>query len=227
MALFHLKELCSPPEDDPIHWNYDRTELIADGIVHAFGVAFGLVGAIALFLVSPTSTTVDASVIVIYAVGLLTMLILSATYNLWPVSPRKWLLRRFDHSAIYLLIAATYTPFISQLNDASFATRFLIGVWGVAFAGTVLKLNFPGRFDKVSIALYLVLGWSGALAYDKAAASLPALILALIAAGGGLYTMGVLFHSWQRLRFQNAIWHGFVMLGAACHFTAVANLVTA
>lgn len=87
MALFHLKELCSPADDDPIHWNYDRTELIADGIVHAFGVAFGLVGAIALFLVSPTSTTVDTSVIVIYAVGLLTMLILSATYNLWPVSP--------------------------------------------------------------------------------------------------------------------------------------------
>src|SRR6476661_5463549 len=105
--------------------------------------------------------------------------------------PRKWLLRRFDHSAIYLLIAATYTPFISQLNDASFAPRFLIGVWGVAFAGTVLKLNFPGRFDRVSIALYLVLGWSGAHAYDKAAAALLTLILALIVAGGGLYTMGV------------------------------------
>jgi hemolysin III len=227
VALFHLKELCSPAADDPIHWNYDRTELIADGIVHALGVGFGLVGAIALFLLSPTSTTVDTSVVAIYAVGLMTMLLLSASYNLWPVSPRKWLLRRFDHSAIYLLIAATYTPFISQLNDASFATKFLIGVWGVAFAGTVLKLNFPGRFDRVSIALYLALGWSGALAYDKAAASLPSLILALIAAGGALYTMGVPFHSWERLRFQNAIWHGFVMLGAGCHFTAVVGLVTA
>src|SRR6478672_5052479 len=186
VALFYLKELCSPPEDDPIHWNYDRTELIADGIVHAFGVAFGLVGAIALFLVSPTSTTVDTSVIVIYAVGLLTMLILSATYNLWPVSPRKWMLRRFDHSAIYLLIAATYTPFISQLNDSGFATKFLIGVWGVALAGTILKLNWPGRFDRFSIALYVAMGWSGALAYDKAASSLPSSILTLIAVGGGL-----------------------------------------
>ena len=227
MALFHLKKLCSPSADDPIHWNYDRTEVIADGIVHALGVSFGLVGAIALFLVRPASTTVDTSVVAIYAVGLLTMLVLSATYNLWPVSPRKWLLRRFDHAAIYLLIAATYTPFISQFNDASFATQFLMGVWGVAFAGIVLKLNFPGRFDKISIALYLAMGWSGALAYDKAAASLPSLILALIAAGGGLYTMGVLFHSWRRLRFQNAIWHGFVILGAGCHFTAVVGLVTA
>jgi predicted membrane channel-forming protein YqfA (hemolysin III family) len=84
-----------------------------------------------------------------------------------------------------------------------------------------------GRFDKLSIAFYLAMGWSGALAYDKAAASLPSLILALIAAGGGLYTMGVLFHSWERLRFRNAIWHGFVILGAGCHFTAVVGLVTA
>jgi hemolysin III len=80
---------------------------------------------------------------------------------------------------------------------------------------------------KLSIAFYLAMGWSGALAYDKAAASLPSLILALIAAGGGLYTMGVLFHSWERLRFRNAIWHGFVILGAGCHFTAVVGLVTA
>jgi hemolysin III len=227
VAVFHLKKLSSPVADNPIHWNYDRTEVIADGIIHALGVSFGLVGAIALVRVSPTSTTVDTSVVAIYAVGLLTMLVSSAAYNLWPVSPRKWLLRRFDHSAIYLLIAATYTPFISQLDDPSFATRFLTGVWGVALAGTVLKLNFPGRFEKSSIAFYLAMGWSGALAYHKAAASLPNLILALIAAGGGLYTLGVLFHSWQRLRFQNAIWHGFVILGAACHFAAVVGLVTA
>jgi hemolysin III len=99
-------------------------------------------------------------------------------------------------------------------------------VWGVAFAGAVLKLNWPGRFDKLSIALYLAMGWSGTLAYDKAASSLPSSILPLIAAGGGLYTLGILFHSWERLRFQNAIWHGFVVLGAGCHFSAVVCLVT-
>ena len=136
------------------------------------------------------------------------------------------MLRRFDHSAIYLLIAATYTPFISQLNDSGFATKFLIGVWGVALAGTVLKLNWPGRFDRFSVALYVAMGWSGTLAYDKAASSLPSSILTLIAVGGGLYTLGIVFHAWERLRFQNAIWHGFVVLGAACHFSAVVDLVT-
>jgi hypothetical protein len=116
VAFFHLKKLSSPVADNSIHWNYDRTEVIADAIIHALGVSFGLVGAVTLVRVSSTFTTVDTSVVAIYAVGLLTTLVLSAAYNLWPVSPRKWLLRRFDHSAIYLLIAATYTPFISQLD---------------------------------------------------------------------------------------------------------------
>jgi hemolysin III len=88
-------------------------------------------------------------------------------YNLWAVSPRKWLLRRFDQSTIYLFIAATYTPFISQFNDSEFAIRLLIGLWNVAIAGAIIKLNWPGRFDKLSIALYLAMGWSGTLVYAK------------------------------------------------------------
>jgi hemolysin III len=89
------------------------------------------------------------------------MLGLSATYNLWPVSPRKWLLRRFDHSAIYLLIAATYTPFVTQVRDREFAMVFLVGVWGLAIAGAILKLRFPGRFARLSIWLYLAMGGVG------------------------------------------------------------------
>jgi hemolysin III len=144
VAVFKLKQTCNP------------ADVIADGVIHILGVSFGLIGSIALFLNSPTSAGIDVAV---YAASPITMLGLSATYNLWPVSPRKWLLRRFDHSAIYLLIAATYTPFISQIDDRSFAINFLIGVWGVAIAGTLLKLNFPGRFDKLSILLYLAMGW--------------------------------------------------------------------
>jgi hemolysin III len=227
VPLFRLKQLCPPAANDPIHWNYDRAEVIADGIIHALGISFGLVGATTLFLIRPVSTSVDPYVIAVYAAALLTMLVLSATYNLWPVSPRKWFLRRLDHSAIFLVIAATYTPFIWQLTDRGFVTSFLVGVWGVALAGMILKLNFPGRFDNLSIGLYLAMGWSGILAYDKVGTTLPISILVLIANGGGLYTLGVLFHSWQRLRFQNAIWHGFVVLGAGCHFIAVVGLVTA
>ncbi len=85
----------------------------------------------------------------------------------------------------------------------------------------------PGRLDKLSIALYLAMGWSGAMVFNTMVATLPPSVLWLIAAGGLLYSFGVIFHVWERLRFQNAIWHGFVLLGASCHYTAVLSLVLA
>src|SRR6201999_1215699 len=163
----------------------------------------------------------------IYVAGLLSMLVLSATYNLWPVSPTKWVLRRFDHSAIYVLIAATYTPFILELKNSVFSIALLVGVWCVAIFGIVLKLGWPGRFDRLATGLYLVLGWSGIMLYNSGIGSLPTLALWLVLAGGALYSLGVIFHSWRRLRFQNVIWHCFVLLGAACHYTAVMDLVLA
>ena len=159
--------------------------------------------------------------------GLLAMLGFSAAYNLWPVSRRKWLLRRFDHSAIYILIAATYTPVFAQMQDRVFAMSLLAGVWSVAAVGIVLKLFFPGRFDRVSVGLYLAMGWSGLIAYDAGLSRLPQLAFWFIVAGGFLYSFGVIFHAWHRLRFQNVIWHSFVLMGAACHYTAVLDLVLA
>ena len=209
-----------------IQWNYDRTEIIADGVIHALGITLGLAAASTLIvLTSGYSTSIHPAIIAVYALCLLTMLVFSAAYNLWPVSPLKWLLRRFDQSAIYLLIAASYTPFIAQLNDSSLMTSLLIGIWSSAIVGIAMRLLFPGRFDILSIVLYVAMGWSGIIAYDKANASIPASILAFIGAGGVLYSVGIVFHLWERLRFQNAIWHSFVLLGAACHFTAVLELV--
>jgi hemolysin III len=171
------------------------------------------------------ATAFEVFAVSVYVAGLLAMLVLSATYNLWPVSRAKWILRRFDHSAIYVLIAATYTPVIMQVKDSIYAIAMLIGVWCVAIVGVVLKLALPGRYDRVAVGLYLAMGWSGAMLYDAVAAALPSLALWFVVAGGALYSLGVIFHAWQRLRFQNAIWHAFVLLGAACHYTAVLDLV--
>jgi hemolysin III len=101
----------------------------------------------------------------------------------------------------------------------------LVGVWCVAIFGIVLKLGWPGRFDKLAVGLYLVLGWSGMMLYGSAVGELPKAALWFVLAGGALYSLGVIFHSWRRLRFQNVIWHCFVLLGAACHYTAVMDLV--
>ncbi len=229
MTIFRLKQLASSSfhaASGTVRWNFDRSELIADGVVHIVGICFGLVAATALIvLASVHATAIDVAAVSVYVVGLLAMLALSATYNLWPVSRAKWVLRRFDHSAIYLLIAATYTPLIMELKHSYFAIALLIGVWCTAIVGIVIKLAFPGRYDRLAVGLYLVMGWSGVMLYDAVMQALPATALWLIFAGGVLYSFGVIFHAWQRLRFQNAIWHGFVLAGAACHYTAILDTV--
>ena len=229
MTIFRLKQLASTSvyaAAGAVRWNYDRAELIADGVVHGIGVSGGLVAATVLIVLTAVyGSPFEVAVISVYVAGLLAMLVLSATYNLWPISRAKWVLRRFDHSAIYVLIAATYTPFITQMKDSIFAIVLLTGVWCVAIGGIVIKLVFPGRFDRLAVGLYLAMGWSGFMVYDTVVASLPTLTLWFIAAGGFLYSFGIIFHAWHRLRFQNAIWHSFVLLGAACHYTAVLDLV--
>jgi len=229
MTVFRLKQLASTSVHaaaDAIGWNYDRAELIADGVIHAVGVLFGIIAATVLVVLTVVyAGKIDIVGVSIYVAGLLSMLVLSATYNLWPVSRAKWVLRRFDHSAIYLLIAATYTPFILELKDSTFALALLISVWCVAILGIVLKLAWPGRFDRVSVGIYLAMGWSGMMLYDAVVKALPTVALWFVVAGGALYSFGVIFHAWRSLRFQNAIWHGFVLAGAACHYTAVLNLV--
>jgi hemolysin III len=114
-----------------------------------------------------------------------------------------------------------------QVKDSIFAMVILIGVWCLAIFGVVLKLALPGRYDRVAVGLYLAMGWSGVMLYDAVATALPAMALWFVVAGGALYSFGVIFHAWHRLRFQNAIWHAFVLMGAACHYTAVLDLVLA
>ena len=229
MTIFKLKQLASTSihaATGAIRWNYDRVELIADGIVHAIGILSGVIAATVLVVLTAIyANPRDIVVVSIYVAGLLLMLGLSATYNLWPVSPTKWVLRRLDHSAIYVLIAATYTPFIMELSNSVFAIALLVGVWCVAIFGIALKLGWPGRFDRLSVGLYLALGWSGLMLYDSVVAGLPRMALWFVLAGGAMYSLGVIFHAWQRLRFQNVIWHCFVLSGAACHYTAVLDLV--
>jgi hemolysin III len=204
-----------------ISWHYDRTEIIADGVVHAIGVSLGIVGAVTIVVMAVRAERIDVVPILVYVIGLVTMLALSAAYNMWPVSPVKWVLRRFDHSAIYLLIAGTYTPFLAQMKNALASAGLGIGVWLSAAVGMALKLALPGRFDRLAVILCLLLGWSGVIAYDSFASALPSSSLWLLAIGGILYSLGTLFHVLQRLRFHNAMWHGFVLLGASCHYSAV------
>jgi hemolysin III len=211
-----------------IKWNYDRTELIADGIVHGVGLACALVGVVVLLVHAGAASTPGQIVAAaIYSAGLVATLSISFVYNMWPVSRTKWLLRRFDHSSIFVLIAATYTPFLQSGWDDPFLKVMLVGIWLIAALGVSLKCVFPGRFDRLAILLYLAMGWSGVLAIGPLLTTLSGTTMLLILAGGIIYSAGVIFHVWERLRFQNAIWHAFVVTAAAVHFSAVFSVIGA
>ncbi len=199
-------------------------ELFADGIVHGVGLAAGVAGAVVL-LSAHAGGALETVAVATYAFGLLTMLFCSAAYNRAPPSRLKWWLRRFDHAAIFLMIAGTYTPFLAKFQDAGWAGVLGVAVWAGAAGGMALKIGWPGRFDRLSIGLYLLLGWSIVAAFEPLAASVSATTLTLLVAGGILYTVGVIFHVWERLRYQTAIWHGFVVAAAACHYGAVLDLM--
>nr|WP_200957781.1 hemolysin III family protein [Mesorhizobium sp. Root157] len=204
-------------------WHYSRAELIADGIVHALGIILAIAaGSAMLALATSRSGTGEYVAAVFFVVSLVTVLSVSLAYNLWPVaSPAKWVLRRFDHSAIYLLIAATYTPFLAQL-EASFLTRLMIAlVWSAAAMGIAVKIMLPGRFDRLAVLFYLAIGWSGLVLVGPLVDTLPATALALLVAGGIAYSCGVVFFVWKGLPFHNALWHGFVVTGSGLHLAAM------
>ncbi len=202
-------------------FEYDRAELWADGVIHGLGVVLGFAATGALLASSiPARSPSDLIPILIYGAALMAVLMISAIYNMWPISPVKWYLRRIDHAAIYVLIAGTYTPFLIRMGDDLIAKVLMGLIWGASLVGIGLKIALPGRFDRLSIGLYLLISWSGVILWDRVLL-LPSTSLWLLGAGGLLYTAGVVFHVWESLRFHNAIWHAFVLTAAACHYGAV------
>ncbi len=221
MNAFVKTQSAGNPQDD------DRAEFTADAVVHAVGCCLGLAGATALLSVAFNSATqAELASLMVYLFGLLSMLGLSAAYNLFPRTNVKSALRSLDHSAIYLMIAGTYTAVLAQMNSDAASTKLLIAIWIIAAIGIALKLLLPGRFDRLSLLLYLLLGWSGGLVFGSIATVLPRVSLWLLAVGGIIYTIGVIFHRWESLRFQRAIWHGFVLAAACCHYWAILYCVS-
>lgn len=211
-----------------ITWRYDRGEIIADGIVHGIGVVAALIAVtVLIFYATVWGTTASLASSWIYGIGLVASLGISFAYNVWPVTPAKWFLRRFDHSAIFILIAATYTPFLVAAMPDPLISANLIGLWCVAIFGVVLKCAWPGRFDRLTILLYLAMGWSGIMLISRLHDALSLATLVLILVGGIIYSLGVIFHVWEKLRYQNAIWHGFVVTAAGVHYAAVLTCVIA
>jgi hemolysin III len=201
--------------------SYTRAEVIADACVHGIGVTAGFIAAITLVAIALEHLPAEAATsVVIYALGMLAMLCFSAAYNL-SRGPKRWLLRRCDHAAIFIKIAATYTPFAAVKMDGSTGLLLLAAVWGIALAGAAVKLLVPRSLARASCVLYLAQGWACVFTIQPLLTALSPTAMTLLLVGGALYTVGMVFHLSERLRYHNAIWHGFVLVASGCHFVAV------
>lgn len=199
-----------------------RSELMADCIVHIVGVAAGSIGAATLVaLIAARGDLLELGALLIYACGMVAMFGCSAAYNLARNSRWRALLRRCDHAAIFVMIAGTYTPFTLLRLEGAWSWGLTSAVWSMAGIGILMRLCRPCDLRYASVAPYLLLGWIGLIALDPLFRSLSWDTLGLIALGGVLYTTGVLFHVWDKLPFQNAIWHTFVLAAASAHYAAV------
>lgn len=205
---------------------YTRPEKIADGIVHAVGVPAGIAGAGVLIVM----TAVDAAwttllSVTLYAIGLMGMLIGSAAYNLAEHPERKEILRQLDRAGIFVMIAGTYTPFTLVSIGGWTGAIYCAAMWLAAAVGATMKLVWPRRLEGIAIGLYLVMGWSVLALVPRLLTAVSTGVLMLLLGGGVLYTLGIGFHLAHRLRFHNAVWHGFVLFAAGLHYVAVLRVV--
>ena len=173
----------------------------------------------------PRDSALPTLSLTLYGCGLLAMLTFSALYNTSGRPARRVLLRRFDHAAIFVMIAGSYTPFALLKIGGLLGWSLLGFVWLAAATGAVVKLVSPRLMEGRTVISCLLLGWTVVVAFGPLAAALPGWTLVLLAVGGGLYSVGVVFYLWGRLAFHKAIWHGFVLAGASCHYAAILGAV--
>lgn len=202
--------------------SYSVREEIAHSAIHGVGILFSVAGLVALLLVARrTGEPGHVVACTIYGLTLILLYLASTLYHSIPSPRAKGVLRVLDHSAIYLLIAGTYTPITLISLRGSWGWTLFGLVWGMAIAGIVLKVAAIGRFRWLSMVLYLGMGWLVVIAMEPLLLAVSHDGVWLLFLGGVSYTVGTVFYGWRRLPYHHAVWHAFVLAGSILHFFAV------
>ncbi len=200
---------------------YSPREELANALTHGMGLLASLIGV--PLLVASYLARGDLLLVLgvsVFAASLLAVYTTSTLYHAVPHPRAKQVLRLADHVAIYLLIAGTYTPFTLGVLRGAWGWSLFAAIWTLAALGIFFKLVFHSRFERLSTAFYLLMGWAIVVALRPLAMAMPTAGFWLLVAGGLLYSAGVIFYV-RKERYAHAIWHCFVMGGSACHFFAV------
>jgi hemolysin III len=205
---------------------YSAKEELANAITHGAGAILAIIACIMLLLKADQQlSNTQFAGLIIYGVSMVVLFSASTIYHSIQAPKARTFLKQLDHSAIYLLIAGTYTPFLMiSLNNPT-AQILLWVLWGLAAIGIIFKLFFVHRFGKVSLITYLLMGWLALFVLPDIYHALPREGFILLLAGGLSYTLGTLFYAAKKYPYTHAIWHVFVLAGAACHYWSIYQYV--
>lgn len=202
---------------------FETAEYYADVVTHGLGAVASIVGlAILCAFTAARDSAFDMAAVAIFGASLVTLYTASTLYHSVSKEGRlKEMLKIFDHASIFLLIAGTYTPIAAIALIDGVGVTVLILIWSLALVGVIFKLFSTGKYEKVSVGLYLAMGWLVVFFGKSALGELSTEAVVLIAAGGLSYSLGVIFYLWEKLPFNHAIWHLFVLGGSVLHYLAI------
>ena len=207
---------------------YSDIEERANAITHGLGVVLGVIGLILLLIraFDYQADMLTVASMTIYGSSIILLFLASTLYHSITTEKTKRLLKTLDHCAIYLLIAGSYTPFLLVGLRTSLAMGLMAVIWGIALVGIIMKIAFVYRFKRLSLFIYLAMGWLSLIVVYQLAMNIDIGGLVLLAVGGVIYSLGVIFYVAKRIPYNHAIWHLFVLAGCACHFFAIYLYVT-
>jgi len=198
-----------------------KQELV-NSIMHGFGILFGIISIPILITFSAKGENINGIIgSSIYGFCFLMVFTFSTLYHGFQHEKVKRALKILDHISIYYLIAGTYTPLILIYNNNSFGITLLCVLWSLTILGTVFKVFYCGRFEIVSTAIYLLMGWSMLAGGTSFFERMPHAVFQMVIAGGIIYSLGVIFYLWDRYFYSHALWHFFVLAAAICHYVAI------
>lgn len=192
---------------------------------HAIGAVLGVVGLFVLLYFNTNKTEFALFSLVIYGLSIIVLYAASTLYHAATTKALKEKYRILDHSSIYVLIAGTYTPVALITLESGNGWLIFWVVWGIALLGIILKLFFTGRFEAISLLLYLAMGWLIVLDYSSLVASVSPFALNLLMLGGAFYTFGIVFYAIHKIPYNHFIWHLFVLAGSVAHFFFILTLI--
>jgi hemolysin III len=195
-----------------------ETEEKLNAITHGFGFLLSLVGFALLFVFKTYESFQGILGICLYGLSLSVLYLISTLYHASKHEKHKLLYRKLDHISIYLLIAGTYSPVVLIALEASLGWVLFWTVWGIALVGTILKIFFTGRFEVISLLLYVVMGWLIVFDFEALKASVSSEGLWLLIGGGLAYTSGIIFYAIDKIPYNHVIWHLFVLAGSILHY---------